>query len=136
MHLRNGTKVGNAELTDTMIKDGLWDAFNGYQMDTTAEHIAEQFQITQNEQNTFAIISQNTAETAMKEGRFKDEIVPVTIKTRKGDTVINMDEHLKVGVTAEGLSKLCDAFSKEGTVTAGNSSGINDGAAVAILMSV
>jgi acetyl-CoA C-acetyltransferase len=135
MHLRNGTKTGNAELIDTMIKDGLWDAFNGYHMGTTAENVAEQFQLTRDEQDAFAAASQNKAEAAMKEGRFKDEIVPVTIKTRKGETVVDTDEYPKAGVTAEDLGKLRAAFSKDGTVTAGNASGINDGAAVVVMMS-
>ena len=135
MHLRNGTKMGNAELIDTMIKDGLWDAFNGYHMGTTAENVAEQFQLTRDEQDAFAAASQNKAEAAMNAGRFKDEIVPVTIKTRKGETVVDTDEYPKAGVTAEGLGGLRPAFSKEGTVTAGNASGINDGAAVVVLMS-
>ncbi|MBC8268754.1 MAG: acetyl-CoA C-acetyltransferase [Rhodospirillaceae bacterium] len=135
MHLRNGTKMGNAELIDTMIKDGLWDAFNGYHMGTTAENVAEKFQLTRGEQDAFAAASQNKAEAAMNAGRFKDEIVPVTIKTRKGETVIDTDEYPKAGVTAEGLGGLRPAFSKDGTVTAGNASGINDGAAVVVLMS-
>ena len=135
MHMRNGTKMGNAELIDTMIKDGLWDAFNGYHMGTTAENVAEKFQLTRDEQDTFAAASQNKAEAAMNAGRFKDEIVPVTIKTRKGETVVDTDEYPKPGVTAEGLGGLRPAFSKEGTVTAGNASGINDGAAAVVLMS-
>jgi acetyl-CoA C-acetyltransferase len=135
MHLRNGTKMGNAELIDTMIKDGLWDAFNGYHMGTTAENVAEQFQLTRDDQDAFAAASQNKAEAAMNAGRFKDEIVPVTIKTRKGETVVDTDEYPKAGVTAEGLGGLRPAFSKDGTVTAGNASGINDGAAVVVLMS-
>ncbi len=135
MHLRNGVKMGSGELVDTMIKDGLWDAFNGYHMGTTAENVAEQFQLTREQQDTFAAGSQNKAEAAMNDGRFKDEIVPVTIKTRKGETVVDTDEYPKAGVTAEGLGKLRAAFSKEGTVTAGNASGINDGAAAVVLMS-
>ena len=135
MHLRNGTKMGNAELIDTMIKDGLWDAFNGYHMGTTAENVAEQFQLTRDEQDAFAAASQNKAEAAMNAGRFKDEIVPVTIKTRKGETVVDTDEYPKAGVTAEGLGGLRPAFSKDGTVTAGNASGINDGGAAVVLMS-
>ncbi len=135
MHLRNGTKMGNDELIDTMIKDGLWDAFNGYHMGTTAENVAEQFQLTREQQDAFAASSQNKAEAAMNEGRFKDEIVPVSIKTRKGETVVDTDEYPKAGVTAEGLGGLRPAFSKEGTVTAGNASGINDGAAAVVLMS-
>lgn len=135
MHLRNGTKMGNAELVDTMIKDGLWDAFNGYHMGNTAENIATQWQLTREEQDAFAANSQQKAEAAMKAGKFKDEIAPVTIKTRKGETVIDTDEHPKEGVTAEGLAKLRAAFDKEGTVTAGNASGINDGGAAVVLMS-
>jgi acetyl-CoA C-acetyltransferase len=135
MHLRNGVKMGSGELIDTMIKDGLWDAFNGYHMGTTAENVAEKFQLTRAEQDAFAAASQNKAEAAMNEGRFKDEIVPVTIKTRKGETVVDTDEYPKAGVTAEGLGGLRPAFSKEGTVTAGNASGINDGAAAVVLMS-
>ncbi len=135
MHMRNGTKMGNAELVDTMIKDGLWDAFNGYHMGTTAENVAEKFQLTRADQDAFAAASQNKAEAAMNEGRFKDEIVPVTIKTRKGEIVVDADEYPKAGVTAESLGGLRPAFSKEGTVTAGNASGINDGAAAVVLMS-
>ncbi len=135
MHLRNGVKMGNGELIDTMIKDGLWDAFNGYHMGTTAENVAEKFQLTRDDQDAFAAASQNKAEAAMNDGRFKDEIVPVTIKTRKGETVVDTDEYPKAGVTAEGLGKLRAAFSREGTVTAGNASGINDGAAAVVLMS-
>jgi len=135
MHLRNGTKMGNAELVDTMIKDGLWDAFNGYHMGNTAENIATQWQLTREEQDAFAANSQQKAEAAMKAGKFKDEIAPVTIKTRKGETVVDTDEHPKEGVTAEGLAKLRAAFDKEGTVTAGNASGINDGGAAVVLMS-
>jgi acetyl-CoA C-acetyltransferase len=127
--------MGPAELVDTMIKDGLWCAFNGYHMGTTAENVAEQFQITREEQDAFAAGSQNKAEAAMAAGRFKDEIVPVTIKGRKGDTIVDTDEYPKAGVTAEGLAKLRPAFSKTGTVTAGNASGINDGAAALVLMS-
>ena len=118
-----------------MIKDGLWDAFNGYHMGTTAENVAEKFQLTRDDQDAFAAASQNKAEAAMNDGRFKDEIVPVTIKTRKGETVVDTDEYPKAGVTAEGLGKLRAAFSREGTVTAGNASGINDGAAAVVLMS-
>jgi acetyl-CoA C-acetyltransferase len=135
MHMRNGTKMGNAELIDTMIRDGLWDAFNGYHMGTTAENVAQQFQLTREQQDAFAAASQNKAEAAMNAGRFKDEIVPVTIKTRKGETVVDTDEYPKAGVTAEGLGGLRPAFSKDGTVTAGNASGINDGAAAVVLMS-
>ncbi len=135
MHLRSGKKMGNAELIDTMIKDGLWDAFNGYHMGITAENVAKQFQLSRDEQDAFAAASQNKAEVAMNAGRFRDEIVPVTIRTRKGDTVVDTDEYPKAGVTAEDLGRLRPVFLKEGTVTAGNASGINDGAAVVVLMS-
>jgi acetyl-CoA C-acetyltransferase len=135
MHLRNGTKMGNAELVDTMIKDGLWDAFNGYHMGNTAENVAQRWQITREQQDEFAAASQQKAEAAQKAGKFKDEIVPVTIKTRKGDQVIDTDEHPRHGTTLEALMKLRPAFDKNGTVTAGNASGINDGAAALILMS-
>ncbi len=135
MHLRNGTKMGNAELVDIMIKDGLWDAFNGYHMGNTAENVAEKWQLTREEQDAFAAHSQAKAEDAQKAGKFTDEIVPVTIKTRKGETVVDTDEHPKHGTTAEDLAKLRPAFAKEGTVTAGNASGINDGAAATVLMS-
>src|SRR5680860_686638 len=116
-HLRNGVKMGSAELIDTMIKDGLWDAFNGYHMGTTAENVARQYQITRDEQDNFAVASQNKAEAARKEGRFKDEIVPVTIKDRKGDTVVDTDEYIKDGVDIESLAALRPAFDREaGTV--------------------
>jgi acetyl-CoA C-acetyltransferase len=133
-HLRNGTKMGSLEFVDTMIKDGLWDAFHGYHMGTTAENVARQWQITREEQDAFAATSQQKAEAAMKAGKFKDEIVPVTVKTRKGEVVIDTDEHPKVGTTAEALAKLRPAFAKDGTVTAGNASGLNDGAAALVLM--
>ncbi len=133
-HLRNGVKMGAVELVDTMIKDGLWDAFNGYHMGTTAENVAKQWQITRAQQDEFAVASQNKAEAAMKSGRFKDEIVPVTIKSRKGDTVVDTDEYPKAGVTLDAIAKLRPAFDKEGTVTAANASGINDGAAALVLM--
>ena len=133
-HLRNGVKMGAVELVDTMIKDGLWDAFNGYHMGTTAENVAKQWQITRAQQDEFAVASQNKAEAAMKSGRFKDEIVPVTIKSRKGDTVVDTDEYPKAGVTMDSIAKLRPAFDKEGTVTAANASGINDGAAALVLM--
>ncbi len=133
-HLRNGTKMGSLEFVDTMIKDGLWDAFHGYHMGTTAENVARQWQITREEQDAFAAASQQKAEAAMTAGKFKDEIVPVTIKTRKGEVVIDTDEHPKVGTTAEALAKLRPAFAKDGTVTAGNASGLNDGAAALVLM--
>ena len=134
-HMRDGTKMGDVKFIDTMIKDGLWDAFNGYHMGTTAENIAKTWQLTREEQDAFATASQNKAETAMGANRFADEIVPVAIETRKGDIVIDKDEYPKAGVTAEGLAKLRPAFDKEGTVTAGNASGINDGAAALVLMS-
>ena len=133
-HLRGGVKMGNFELVDTMIKDGLWDAFNGYHMGTTAENVAKQWQITRQQQDEFAVASQNKAEAAMKAGKFKDEITAVTIKSRKGDIVVDTDEYPKAGVTLEGLAKLRPAFDKEGTVTAGSASGINDGAAAVVLM--
>jgi len=134
-HLRNGTKMGGLELVDTMLKDGLWDAFQGYHMGTTAENVAEKWQIGREQQDDFAARSQQKAEEAQKAGRFKDEIVPVTIKTRKGETVIDSDEHPKHGTTKESLAKLRPAFDKNGSVTAGNASGINDGAAAVVLMS-
>src|SRR5437764_10602330 len=134
-YLRSGQKMGSLEMVDTMIKDGLWDAFNGYHMGTTAEHVAKQYQITRSQQDEFAVASQNKAEAAMKAGKFKDEIVPVTIKGRKGDTVVDTDEFPKAGVTLESISKLRPAFDKEGGVTAANASGINDGAAAIVLMS-
>ncbi len=135
-HLRNGVKMGPLDLIDTMIKDGLWDAFNGYHMGTTAENVARQWQITREEQDQFAVASQNKAEAARKAGKFKDEIVPVTIKTRKGDVVVSDDEYIRDGVTLESVAKLRPAFQKDGTVTAGNASGINDGAAVMVLMTL
>ena len=136
MHLRNGTKMGNAEMIDTMIKDGLWDAFNGYHMGNTAENVAQKWQITRDQQDQFAAASQQKAEAAMKAGKFKDEITPVTISGRKGDTIVSEDEYPKHGTTAEALAKLRPAFVREnGTVTAGNASGINDGAAATVLMS-
>ncbi len=134
-HLRDGVKMGDWSLIDTMIKDGLWDAFNGYHMGTTAENVARQWQITRDQQDEFAVASQNKAEAAQAAGKFKDEITPVTISGRKGDVVVSDDEYIKKGVTKDGISKLKPAFSKDGTVTAANASGINDGAAVAILMS-
>ncbi len=134
MHLRNGVKMGPAEMVDTMIKDGLWDAFNGYHMGNTAENVARQWQITREDQDNFAVTSQNRAEAAQKAGKFKDEIVPVTIKTCKGETVVENDEYIRHGVEYEPLAKLRPAFEKDGTVTAGNASGINDGAAAVVLM--
>jgi acetyl-CoA C-acetyltransferase len=134
IHLRNGVKMGDAELVDTMIRDGLWDAFNGYHMGNTAENVAQRWQITREQQDHLAAGSQSKAEAAQKVGRFKDEIVPVKIATRRGETVIDTDEHPKHGTTVEVLSKLRPAFDKNGTVTAGNASGINDGAAAVVLM--
>src|SRR5437764_481096 len=133
-HLRNGQKMGNLEFVDTMIKDGLWDAFNGYHMGTTAENVARQWQITRGQQDEYAVASQNKAEAAQKGGRFKDEIVPIIIKSRKGDIVVDKDEYPKAGVTLDSIAKLRPAFDKEGTVTAANASGINDGAAALVLM--
>jgi acetyl-CoA C-acetyltransferase len=135
-HMRDGTKMGDFKLVDSMIKDGLWDAFNGYHMGNTAENVAQKYQITRVEQDTFAAGSQNKAEAAQKSGRFKDEIVPVTIKTRKGEVVVDTDEFPRHGTTVEALAKLRPAFTSDGgSVTAGNASGINDGAAAMVLMS-
>jgi acetyl-CoA C-acetyltransferase len=134
-HLRNGTKMGTVEFLDTMLKDGLWDAFQGYHMGTTAENVAKKWQITRDEQDKFAVASQNKAEAASKSGKFKDEIAPVTVKTRKGDVVVAEDEYIKPGATLESVAKLKPAFDKAGSVTAGNASGINDGAAAVVLMS-
>jgi acetyl-CoA C-acetyltransferase len=134
-HLRNGVKMGDYKMIDTMIKDGLWDAFNGYHMGNTAENVAKQWQITRDQQDKFAVASQNKAEKAQKGGRFKDEIVPVTIKSRKGDVVVENDEYIRHGATLESMTKLNPAFAKDGSVTAANASGINDGAAAVILMS-
>ena len=134
-HLRGGTKMGDLKMVDTMIRDGLTDAFYGYHMGNTAENVARQWQLTREDQDTFAVASQNKAEAAQKAGRFKDEIVPVTIKGRKGDTVVEEDEYIKHGVTLDSIAKLRPAFDKEGTVTAANASGINDGAAAVVLMS-
>ncbi|MBO6677131.1 acetyl-CoA C-acetyltransferase [Parvibaculum sp.] len=134
-HLRAGQKMGSLDFVDTMIKDGLWDAFNGYHMGQTAENVAARWQITRDEQDTFAVASQNKAEAAQKGGKFKDEIAPVTIKTRKGETVVDSDEFIKHGVTLDGIKGLKPAFQREGgTVTAANASGINDGAAAVVLM--
>jgi acetyl-CoA C-acetyltransferase len=133
-HLRDGTKMGEMKMVDTMIKDGLWDAFHGYHMGNTAENVAQKYQITRDDQDKFAVASQNKAEAAQKSGRFKDEIVPVTIKTRKGDVVVDSDEFPRHGTTMDSLGKLKPAFAKEGSVTAGNASGINDGAAALVLM--
>jgi acetyl-CoA C-acetyltransferase len=133
-HLRAGTKMGDLKLIDTMIKDGLWDAFNGYHMGNTAENVAKQFQITRDTQDQFALASQNKAEAAQKGGKFKDEIVPVTVKGRKGDTIVDADEYIRHGATLDAMQKLKPAFDKDGTVTAANASGLNDGAAAVILM--
>ena len=135
MHLRGGVRMGDAQMVDTMIRDGLWDAFNGYHMGTTAENVAEKFQITREQQDEFALGSQLKAAKAIESGRFKDEIVSVKIAGRKGDVLVDTDEYPKAGSTIEGLMKLRPAFSKTGTVTAGNASGINDGAAAVLLMS-
>jgi len=134
-HLRAGTKMGDFKMTDTMIKDGLTDAFHGYHMGITAENIARQHQLTREEQDQFALGSQNKAEAAQKTGRFADEIVPFVVKTRKSDITVDQDEYIRHGATLESMTKLRPAFDKEGTVTAGNASGINDGAAAALLMS-
>src|SRR5664280_3709755 len=133
-HLRNGVKMGDFQMIDTMIKDGLWDAFNGYHMGNTAENVARQYQITRVQQDEFAVASQNKAEVAQKAGKFKDEIVPVIIKSRKGDVVVDTDEYPRHGATMEAMGKLKPAFEKDGTVTAGSASGINDGAAAVVLM--
>jgi acetyl-CoA C-acetyltransferase len=133
-YLRGGVKMGNVEFIDTMIKDGLWDAFNGYHMGNTAENVARQYQITRSQQDEFAVHSQQKAEAAQKGGKFKDEIVPVTIKSRKGDIVVDTDEYPRHGATLDGMAKLKPAFEKDGTVTAGSASGINDGAAAVVLM--
>jgi acetyl-CoA C-acetyltransferase len=133
-HLRNGHKMGSLELIDTMIKDGLWDAFNGYHMGTTAENVAKQWQITRAQQDEFAVASQNKAEAAQKAGKFKAEIAPVKIASKKGDIVVDADEYIRAGATLESVNKLRPAFDKEGTVTAANASGINDGAAALVLM--
>ena len=134
MHMRDGVKFGNVEMTDTMITDGLWDIYNDYHMGITAENIAEKYDISREAQDEFAASSQGKAQDAIAAGKFKDEIVPITIQNRKGDIVIDTDEFPRAGVTAEGLSALRPAFKKDGTVTAGNASGINDGAAAVVLM--
>jgi acetyl-CoA C-acetyltransferase len=133
-YLRSGTKMGDMKLMDTMLRDGLLDAFQGYHMGTTAENVATKWQITRDEQDNFAVSSQNKAEAAQKAGRFKDEIVPFTISTRKGDIVVDQDEYPRHGATLDGMAKLKPAFSKDGTITAGNASGINDGGAALVLM--
>ena len=134
-HLRAGTKMGDVKFIDTMIRDGLWDAFNGYHMGNTAENVAQQWQIGRDEQDAFAVASQNKAEAAQKAGKFADEIVPFTIKTRKGDITVDADEYIRHGATIDAMAKLRPAFAKDGSVTAGNASGINDGAAGVLLMS-
>lgn len=134
-HLRAGTKMGDLKMVDTMIKDGLTDAFYGYHMGTTAENVARQFQLTRDEQDAFAVASQNKAEAAQLAGRFNDEIVPFVVAGRKGDVTVDADEYIRAGATLDSMTKLRPAFDKEGTVTAGNASGLNDGAAAALLMS-
>jgi acetyl-CoA C-acetyltransferase len=134
-YLRAGQKMGDLNLIDTMIKDGLWDAFNGYHMGNTAENVAKEWQITREQQDKFAVASQNKAEAARKAGRFKDEIAAVTVKNRKGETIVDTDEYIRDGATIEAMTGLRPAFAKDGTVTAGNASGLNDGAAALVLMS-
>ncbi|MEQ9694211.1 acetyl-CoA C-acetyltransferase [Shimia sp. SDUM112013] len=133
-HLRAGTKMGDVKYIDSMIRDGLWDAFNGYHMGQTAENVAEQWQISRDMQDEFAVASQNKAEAAQKAGKFADEITPFTVKTRKGDIVVDSDEYIRHGATMEAMQKLRPAFTKDGSVTAANASGLNDGAAGALLM--
>jgi acetyl-CoA C-acetyltransferase len=133
-YMRSGTKMGDFKLVDTMLKDGLIDAFQGYHMGTTAENVAQKWQLSREEQDRFAVASQNKAEAAQKAGKFKDEIAPVTISGRKGDTVVSDDEYIRAGTTMDSVAKLRPAFSKDGTVTAGNASGINDGGAALVLM--
>jgi acetyl-CoA C-acetyltransferase len=133
-HLRAGQKMGDLNFIDSMIRDGLWDAFNGYHMGQTAENVANQWQISRDMQDQFALESQNKAEAAQKAGKFKDEIIGFTVKTRKGDIVVDADEYIRHGATLESMQKLRPAFTKEGSVTAGNASGINDGAAAVLLM--
>ena len=133
-HLRTGTKMGDMKMIDSMIKDGLWDAFNGYHMGQTAENVAAQWQISREQQDEFAVASQNKAEAAQKAGKFNDEIAPFTVKTRKGDIVVDSDEYIRHGATIEAMQKLKPAFTKDGTVTAANASGLNDGAAAVLLM--
>jgi acetyl-CoA C-acetyltransferase len=133
-YMRAGQKMGDMQLVDTMIRDGLWDAFNNYHMGTTAENVAQQWQISREQQDEFALGSQNKAEAAQKAGRFDDEIIAFTVKTRKGDTVVDKDEYIRHGATIDAMQKLRPAFSKEGSVTAGNASGLNDGAAAVMVM--
>ncbi len=133
-HMRNGHRMGDFKMIDTMIKDGLWDAFNGYHMGVTAENVAREFQIDRKAQDVFAVASQNKAEAAQKEGRFDSQIAAVTVKHRKGETVVDADEYIRHGATIEAMEKLRPAFDKEGSVTAANASGLNDGAAALVLM--
>ncbi|MBO9396537.1 acetyl-CoA C-acetyltransferase [Shimia sp. R9_1] len=133
-HLRAGTKMGDVKYIDSMIRDGLWDAFNGYHMGQTAENVAEKWQISREAQDEFALASQNKAEAAQKAGKFEDEVIPFTVKTRKGDIIVDKDEYIRHGATIEGMQKLRPAFTKDGSVTAANASGLNDGAAGALLM--
>ena len=133
-HLRAGQKMGDMKMIDSMIRDGLWDAFNGYHMGQTAENVANQWQISREQQDEFALASQNKAEAAQKAGKFADEITPFTVKTRKGETIVDQDEYIRHGATLENMTKLRPAFAKDGSVTAGNASGINDGAAAVLLM--
>ena len=133
-HLRAGTKMGDVKYIDSMIRDGLWDAFNGYHMGQTAENVAEKWQISREAQDQFALASQNKAEAAQKAGKFEDEVIPFTVKTRKGDIIVDKDEYIRHGATIEGMQKLRPAFTKDGSVTAANASGLNDGAAGALLM--
>ena len=134
-HMRNGTKMGDVKFLDSLLRDGLLDAFAGYHMGQTAENVANKWQISRAEQDEFALASQNKAEAAQKAGKFKDEIAPVTLSTRKGDVVVDSDEYIRTGATLDSMTKLKPAFNKDGTVTAGNASGINDGAAAVVLMS-
>ena len=134
-HLRAGQKMGDMKYIDTMIRDGLWDAFNGYHMGQTAENVANKWQISRDQQDEFAVASQNKAEAAQKAGKFADEITPFTVKTRKGETVVDQDEYIRHGATMEAMQKLRPAFAKDGSVTAANASGLNDGAAAVLLMS-
>ena len=134
-HLRAGHKMGDVKFIDTMIRDGLWDAFNGYHMGQTAENVAEKWQISREAQDEFALASQNKAEAAQKAGKFRDEIVPFTVKTRKGEVTVEEDEYIRHGATIDNMTKLRPAFAKDGSVTAGNASGINDGAAGVLMMS-
>jgi len=134
-HLRAGHKMGDVSYIDTMIRDGLWDAFNGYHMGQTAENVAEKWQISREQQDEFALASQNKAEAAQKAGKFDDEVIPFTVKTRKGETVVDKDEYIRHGATLDSMQKLRPAFAKDGSVTAANASGINDGAAGVLLMS-